>query len=184
MDCSLPHSSVHGILQARMLEWVAIPFSRGSSPPRDQTWVSRIEGGFFTVWATREAPLISLLTCYKRVQLRSGQLDWMHRAGYRGWDTKLPPPPPDPPSSQNLHVFINPEALQMSSQRIFMEDSLYSREWLHHWPLINSTSGLFSLPEGQRKWLKIPTLCSDAWFSWPPAPFLILCRNSSLQASH
>ena len=46
MDCSLPGSSVHGILQARVLEWVAIPFSRGSSPPRDQTRVSYLTGRF------------------------------------------------------------------------------------------------------------------------------------------
>ena len=52
---SLPGSSVHGILQARILEWVAVPFSRGSSQPRDQTQVSCIASGFFTVWATREA---------------------------------------------------------------------------------------------------------------------------------
>ena len=49
LDCSLPRSSVHGILQARILEWVAFPFSRGSSQPRDQTQVSRIAGGFFTI---------------------------------------------------------------------------------------------------------------------------------------
>ena len=49
VDCSPPVSSVHGILQARILEWVAIPFSRGSSQPRDRTQVSRIAGGFFTV---------------------------------------------------------------------------------------------------------------------------------------
>ena len=55
LDCSLPGSSVHGILQARILEWIAIPFSRGSSQPRDQTCVSHIEGRFFTIWATREA---------------------------------------------------------------------------------------------------------------------------------
>ena len=54
MDCSLSGSSVHGIFQARVLEWVATSFSRGSSWPRDQTLVSRIVGGFFTVWATRE----------------------------------------------------------------------------------------------------------------------------------
>ena len=42
MDCSLPGSSVHGIFQAIVLEWIAISFSRGSSRPRDQTWVSRI----------------------------------------------------------------------------------------------------------------------------------------------
>ena len=46
---------VHGILQARVLEWVAVPFSRGSSQPRDQTQVSLIAGRFFTSWATREA---------------------------------------------------------------------------------------------------------------------------------
>ena len=40
--------TVHGILQARILEWVAFPFSRGSSQPRDQTQVSHIAGGFFT----------------------------------------------------------------------------------------------------------------------------------------
>ena len=45
---------VHGILQARILEWVAFAFSKGSSQPRDQTQVSRIAGGFFTSWATRE----------------------------------------------------------------------------------------------------------------------------------
>ena len=47
-------SSVHGIFQARVLEWVAISFSRGSSQPRDRTWVSPIVGRHFTIWATRE----------------------------------------------------------------------------------------------------------------------------------
>ena len=46
---------VHGILQARILEWIAFLFSMGSSQPRDRTQVSRIAGGFFTIWATREA---------------------------------------------------------------------------------------------------------------------------------
>ena len=55
MDCSLPGSSVHGILQTRILEWVAIPFSKGPSQPRKQTWVSLTDSGFFTVQATREA---------------------------------------------------------------------------------------------------------------------------------
>ena len=47
---------VHGILQARILEWLAFPFSRGPSQPRDWTQVSCIAGEFFTSWATREAP--------------------------------------------------------------------------------------------------------------------------------
>ena len=53
MDCSPPGSSVHGILQARVLEWVAMPFSRGSSWPGDQTWISmspQLEEGFFITW--------------------------------------------------------------------------------------------------------------------------------------
>ena len=57
MDCSPPDLSVHGLLQARILEWVVIPFSTGSSQPRDQTWVSRIGSGSFTIWATKEAPI-------------------------------------------------------------------------------------------------------------------------------
>ena len=54
MNCSLPGFSVHGILQTRILQWVAIPFSRGFSQPRDRTQVSHIVGRFFTVWATGE----------------------------------------------------------------------------------------------------------------------------------
>ena len=58
--CNPKDYTVHGILQARILELVAFPFSRGSSQPRDQTQVSCIAGRFFTSWATREpqaAPL-------------------------------------------------------------------------------------------------------------------------------
>ena len=55
MDCSPPSSSVHEIFQTRILEWVAISFSRGSSQPRDQTQVFCTAGRFFTNWATREA---------------------------------------------------------------------------------------------------------------------------------
>ena len=55
-DCSPPGSSVHGILQVRILEWVAIYFFRGSSLPRDWTQVSCIADRLFTVWATEEDP--------------------------------------------------------------------------------------------------------------------------------
>ena len=64
MDCSLPGSSVHGILQARILVWVAIPFSRGYSWPRDQIQVSCTAGRFFTVWATREVHMIQQSQCW------------------------------------------------------------------------------------------------------------------------
>ena len=56
MDYSLPGFSVHGIFQARVLEWVAIAFSRGSSQPRDQTQVSRFGGRHVTIWDTSEGP--------------------------------------------------------------------------------------------------------------------------------
>ena len=55
--CSPPDSSVHGILQARILEWVATPFTRGSYQPRNWTWVSHVAGRVFTIWATREAQI-------------------------------------------------------------------------------------------------------------------------------
>ena len=82
-DCSPPDSSVRGILQARILEWVAIPFSRGSSQPRDQAQVFCIADRFFTVWATREAPQI-------------GQPKWVHpevltASLTRGWDWQETP---------------------------------------------------------------------------------------------
>ena len=54
VDCSSPGFSVHGILQARILEWVDMPSSRGSSQPRDQTQVSPIAGGFFTTYLSHQ----------------------------------------------------------------------------------------------------------------------------------
>ena len=55
MDCCPPDSSDHGIVQAKVLEWVGIPFSSGSSRPRDRTQVSCIAGRWFTNWAISEA---------------------------------------------------------------------------------------------------------------------------------
>ena len=60
---------VHGILQARIREWVAVPFSRRSSQPRDRTQVSLIAGRFFTNWATREAVQFSSVQSLSRVWL-------------------------------------------------------------------------------------------------------------------
>ena len=65
MDCSPPSFSVHGISQARILEWFAISSSRRSSWPRDQTRASRIVGRVFTIWATSEAPWIRYLKVNK-----------------------------------------------------------------------------------------------------------------------
>ena len=64
MDCSPPGFSVYGIVQARILEWIAIPFSRGTSQPRDRTLVSCIVGRFFTVWATGKSTYLYTHTFY------------------------------------------------------------------------------------------------------------------------
>ena len=71
---------VHEILQARILEWVAFPLSRGSSQPRDQTQVSCIAGEFFTVWATREAPFWQNLYL-KKISLRNSPWWWPRIVG-------------------------------------------------------------------------------------------------------
>ena len=71
VDCSPPGSSVHEILQARILEWVAVPFSRRSSRARDWTQVSCIAGVFFTVWAAREA-----LVCLGKSPLTPSEARW------------------------------------------------------------------------------------------------------------
>ena len=70
MDYSLPGSSVRGIFQARVLEWIAISFSRGSSQPRDWTQVSCIAGKCFTVWATTEAPSVIQNSLIGKFQLK------------------------------------------------------------------------------------------------------------------
>ena len=64
MDCRLPGSSVHGILHARILEWVAIPFSRRSSQPRYPTQVFHIAGRVFTVWASRKFRVLCIYLCF------------------------------------------------------------------------------------------------------------------------
>ena len=101
MGCGLPGSSVHGILQARILEWVAIPFSRASSQARNRTQVSLIAGRFFTDWATREETwkvglwhqgiLGKHLGCFShsvedKTEAQRGQ---GHRAGW-DWSLRVP----------------------------------------------------------------------------------------------
>ena len=73
VDCSTPGSSMHGISQARILEWVTISFSRGSSQPRSRTQVSCIAGRFFTVWVTRDKNQRSIFCFWSGKILRVGK---------------------------------------------------------------------------------------------------------------
>ena len=75
MSCSLPGSSVHGIFQARTLEWVAILFSRQSFWPRVGNWISCIAGGFCTIWATKKVKQTSF-ACSD--SLISPDFPWFH----------------------------------------------------------------------------------------------------------
>ena len=77
--CNPMDYTVHGIHQARILEWVAFPFFRGSSQPRDRTQVSRIAGRFFTSWATREA-LIKWIDRSKSWATREALIKWIDRS--------------------------------------------------------------------------------------------------------
>ena len=87
MDCSPPGSSIHGILQARILEWVALSFSRGSSQPRGRTQVFCIASRCFNLWATREAHLIhpknpqsfSCLISSSFYKISFGALGWQNQ---------------------------------------------------------------------------------------------------------
>ena len=130
MDCSLSGSSIHGIFQARVLEWIAISFSRGSSRPRNRTWVSHIAGRRFTVWATKsEMSLVSESSS----AVTGGPQDKCRA---------VPSPPvlplwiyPSPPLSP-LSLLSNPEKLILSSESWCLEPKYWA-------------SMLFPLPVGR-----------------------------------
>ena len=84
MDCSPPGSSVHGISQARILEWVTVSFSRRSSQPKELTWVTCIAGGCFTIWATREVGMSHLLIFQDTTSTRDGlfEIYYIHFPGF------------------------------------------------------------------------------------------------------
>ena len=75
MDCSLPSSSVHGIFQAIVREWIAISLSRGSSLPRDWTRVSHILDRRFTIWATREVRGVAQITALHPPSRQSSSME-------------------------------------------------------------------------------------------------------------
>ena len=91
--CNPMNYTVHGILQARILEWGAIPFSRGSSQPKDQTQVSCIACQFFTSWATREARsnVKDILFSASCTAVGIVRLNFCHSVRYKNWRRKWQP---------------------------------------------------------------------------------------------
>ena len=107
MDHSPLGSSIHGILQARTLEWVAISFSRASSQPRNRTWVSHMAGELFTVQAAREAHRIGVFLVEEVQSVFQHEGERPCEDTRRRWPSenreerghqKPRPPPPRPPS--------------------------------------------------------------------------------------
>ena len=102
IDCNLTGSSVHEILQARILKWVAIPFSRGSSPPRDGAWVSCLAGRFFTIWLTRKTQHL--------FKTKSIKLLKTHYASFGRTDAEAETPILWPPHVKSWLVGKDPDA--------------------------------------------------------------------------
>ena len=113
MDCSPPGSSVHGIFQARILEWFAIPFSRGSSWPRDRIQIFHVTGRLFTIWATNKhiiKHLKYITTDFSSVQFsHSVMSDSLQPHGLQY--ARLPCPSPTPRACSNscpLNLWCDP----------------------------------------------------------------------------
>ena len=131
MDCSLPGSSVHGIFQARVLEWVAISFSRGSSWPRDWTRVSRIAGRHFTVWATREVLNTRVVPSNNLGSHPPRSGAWAGRIIFGGSEKSQPTVfallPIHPSSKQSIFKLLWLPRLPLPSERTHVEDTA----WCH-----------------------------------------------------
>ena len=133
MDCSPPGSSVHELLQARILEWAASSFSRGSSRPRDRTCVSYIGRQIFFFFATEPPgkPLPTRFLVYFK-GCKSGTIRWKRDREQDVWEGPKSPHPlcshalPKPPQFTKL------EALQNPAFRLFIEASLHGDDWLNH----------------------------------------------------
>ena len=120
-DYSPPGSSVHRILQARILEWVAIPFSRGSSHPRDQTRVSHTADRFFAVWATK----ITIYSC--RQQRRS--IKWFLAIK----DYVFPKNETDKKPTKYCLIYLSGN-LKIWWPKTRFESLLLNQNWAHHSP--------------------------------------------------
>ena len=155
MDCSLPGSSIPGILQAGILEWVAISFSRRSSQPRDRTWVSRIAGRRFTIW-TRDFP--------------SGwggkaSYPWAGKIPWRKWKWSRSVVSDSCPTSRVLPGSSIPGILQAGILEwvaiSFSRGSSPPRDRTHVSRIAGRHFNLWATREALRKWQSAPDYCLE-----------------------
>ena len=138
MDCSSLGSLANGIFQAWILEWVAIPFSKGSSRPRDRTQVSRIVSRGCTVWATREAPQFRSVQSFSRVWLFATPWTAACQAYLSITDSRsslrLTSIESVMPSSHLIlcHLLLLLPPI-VSSSRVFSNESTLRMRWLKYW---------------------------------------------------
>ena len=137
LDCSLPGPSVHGILQARILEWVAIVFSRGSSQPRDGTRISYIGRWMLCHWATRETlPPVCLNSLLIHLLVIKMRLIWTSMYKFLHGNK----------CSFLLSICLGVELLvYMVSLYVSLFEGLSDcfPKWLHH---VTFTSGMYEVP--------------------------------------
>ena len=197
MDYGLPGSSVHGIFQARILKWVAISFSKGSSWSSDQTQVSHIAGRFFTVWATRTCDSVAksgvrLLTAQKplkRPNWWKGKfaLFWMPATAAQGGAQRLTPLPWKS-GRKSFHRWKEGATMQkLCIQLCIQRSQLWQSSW--NWSLAFDQGrlncfryrkpfhGLFSFPWGQfsELWQLMSWL---PWKrKWQPTPVLLPAKS-------
>ena len=124
MDYGSPGFSVHGILQARILDWVAIPFSRRSSQPRDRTQVSRIAGRFFTIWATRESTVIIMKHWWKGLKFEEGGAIYNILITSQSFSDPVPWDCELHRISMTLNLFFSPSSLLWLQLESTLMDSL------------------------------------------------------------
>ena len=132
---ALPGSSVHGIFQARILEWVAISSSRKSSQPRDWTQVSRIVGRRFTIWALREVQMMKFLLKFPKTK----EAVSLHIVAVIQWPSRVRlfcNPEDHSPSGSSVHWISQARILEwvaISRTKDPVRISCIARLIIYHW---------------------------------------------------
>ena len=162
MDCSPPGSSVHGIPHARILEWVAIPFPRGSSQPRDWIHVSCIAGRFFTIWAA-----ISVWSNLMLLNYGSGEDSW-ESLGLQGDQTS------QYKRKSTLHIHWKDWCWSWGSNTL----ATWCKElthWQRSWCWERLRAGGEEGSRGWDGWMASPTQWTWVWANFPGQGSLICC---------